>query len=254
MGRARRAAVVLAAVVVAAGVHSQGADAVVGGTEVQPGEHPYMAALLDHGNQICGGSVISQRWVLTAAHCVVDAEPADLSVAVGSVDWTEGRVIGVREIVVHDAYDPDTSANDVALLHLAAYTNVPVLRIPGAAADRFEVSGTTATVVGWGSETPVVGEVPPPGTTLRQADLQIVGDDECSSTNDPGTQVCAEGDGSDSCHGDSGGPLIVEGNRGPFQLGVVSYGLGCAFPSSPGVYSEVNSPSIRDFIRQHTQL
>ena len=223
------------------------ADAVVGGEDVEPGEHPYMAAILEDGGQICGGSVIARQWVLTAAHCI--SEGASLSVAVGNVDYTQGREIAVDNAVVHPDYDTDTSANDVALLHLVSNAGVPTLRIPGGSADRFEVTGTPALVVGWGSEVPVVGLVPPVTTTLKQAELAVVSDDDCAEDLDAATQVCAEAFLADSCQGDSGGPLIVEGNKGPFQLGVVSYGFGCAVPEFPGVYSEVNSPSIRTFIR-----
>jgi len=234
-----------------AGIGSTGADAVVGGTPIEEGDHPYLAALLDGGSQICGSSVIAEQWVLTAAHCVVGARPADLSVVVDSVDWTDGREIAVTQVVVHNAYDDDTSANDVALLRLAAPAGVDAIRLPSDDAAAFEVTGTPATVVGWGSEVPVVGLVPPPGTEAKEAELEVVADDECSSVNDPETQVCAEAFLADSCQGDSGGPLIVDDGAGALQLGVVSYGLGCAVPTSPGVYSETSATSIRDFIRLH---
>jgi trypsin len=252
MGRTRRAVVVATGLVGVLSFWSPTADAVVGGEDVAEGEHPYMAAILEDGGQICGGSVIASQWVLTAAHCI--SEGASLSVAVGDIDYTEGREIAVDNAVVHPDYDTDTSANDVALLHLVSAAGVPTLRIPGAAADRFEVTGTPAVVVGWGSEMPIVGLVPPLTTTLKRAELSIVSDEDCAQDNDAATQVCAEALLADSCQGDSGGPLIVEGDMGPFQLGVVSYGLGCAVPEFPGVYSEVNSPSIRGFILQYTAV
>ena len=247
--RARRAAVVVLGLVTATSFWNPAADAVVGGSDVEQGEHQYMAAVLEGGSQLCGGSVIARRWVLTAAHCI-DPD-GDYSVAVGDVDWTEGREIAVDRAIVHPAYNPDTSANDVALLRLVADARVPTLRIPGPPADRFEVTGTPAVVVGWGSEVPVVGLVPPMTTTLKQAELAVVSDEDCPTDLDAATQVCAEAFLADSCQGDSGGPLIVQGDKGPFQLGVVSYGYGCAAPALPGVYSEVNSSSIRQFIR-HT--
>lgn len=250
MRRAVRAGLAL---VLAAGalafLRPPGADAVVGGSPIEDGEHPYLAALLDGGEQICGATVIAPRWVLTAAHCVVEADAAELDVTVGSVDWTEGRVIEVKRVVVHSAYDEDTAANDVALLELAADAGVPAVRVPGAAADRFEVTGQPVTIVGWGSEVPVVGLVPPLGSRARAAELEVVADDECPTVNDPATQLCAEALLADACQGDSGGPLLAEGDFGPTQLGVVSYGFGCAVPMLPGVYSETNAPSIRAFIR-----
>jgi len=252
MRRARRALLVAALVAAILALRPAGdAQAVVGGSPVPEGGQPWLAALLDGGSQFCGGSVIAPRWVLTAAHCVDGANPAALEVGVGDLDWTEARRIRVDQVVVHGSYDADTFASDVALLHLVADAGVAPLRIPGDAADRFEVTGTPAVVAGWGSEVPVVGLVPPLGTTARQATLEVVGDADCSSS-DPATQVCAEAFLADACQGDSGGPLVVQGDLGPFQLGVVSYGTGCAIPTFPGVYSEVNSPGIRSFIREHT--
>lgn len=251
MRRARSAALVVAALAALAAFQGPRADAVVGGSAVPPGKYPYVAALLDGGNQICGSSVISARWVLTAAHCVVDADAADLAVAVGSVDWTAGRVIPVTRIVVHQAYDASSSANDVAVLELASDAGVPALRLPGVNAGP-ESGGTPALVAGWGSEVPIVGLLPPFGTTMREVDLRLVDDADCLTINAPDVQVCAEALLADSCQGDSGGPLIVHGSAGPFQLGVVSYGYGCGVPMLPGVYSEVNSSSIREFIRQQT--
>jgi trypsin len=245
MPRIRRALATIVGLAAATSLLSPSADAVVGGSEVPEGGHPYMAAVTRGGDPFCGGTVIASQWVLTAAHCMI---ANNLSVVVGDVDFTEGRRIRVDRIVVHPNYDPDTSANDVALLHLASAAGVPAIRVPGAAADRFETTGTPATVVGWGSETPVVGQVPSLSTRLRQADLTVVSDADCSEEADSATQVCAEGFLKDSCQGDSGGPLIVQGDFGPIQLGVVSYGLGCGVPEFPGVYSEVNSPSIRTFI------
>lgn len=252
MRRARRALLLVALVTAAVGLRPAGdAQAVVGGTPVPEGGQPWLAALLEGGSQFCGGSVIAPRWVLTAAHCAEAANPAVLEVGVGDLDWTEARRIRVDQVVVHGGYDADRFANDVALLHLVADAGVTPLRIPGDAADRFEVTGTPAEVAGWGSQTPVVGLVPPLGSSARQASLEVVGDRDCAAATDPATQVCAAALLADACQGDSGGPLVVQGDRGPFQLGVVSYGTGCAVPLFEGVYSEVNSPGIRSFIREH---
>jgi secreted trypsin-like serine protease len=234
------------------------ADAVVGGSDVPQGKYPFMAAVLDGGSQICGGSVVAQTWVLTAAHCVPDGAngagaAGEYSVSVGNVDYTEGTEVDVVAIFQHPDYDASgNSENDVALLQLASAVPTGVTAIDLADApgdDDLEATGTPVIVAGWGSEVPVVGLVPPLTTTMKETDLSVVSDDDCAEDLDAATQVCAESFLADSCQGDSGGPLFARRAGGAIvQVGVVSYGFGCATPGFPGVYSEVNAASIRSFI------
>ncbi len=240
------------------GLSAGNANAVVGGSDVPQGQYEFMAAVLVDGGQICGGSVISSTWVLTAAHCVPDgnasgaANPDGYSVAVGDVDWTEGTEVDVTAIWQHPNYnDRGNSENDVALLQLASPVAVPAIDLADAPGDDdLEAHGATVTVAGWGSEVPVVGLIPPPGTTMKETDLTVVCDQQCAEDFDASTQLCAEAFLADSCQGDSGGPLFAQTSQGTVQVGVVSYGFGCAVPMFPGVYAEVNAASIRSFIAQ----
>jgi trypsin len=192
--------------------------------------------------------VIGSQWFLTAAHCVVGGTASHFSVSVGNVDYTQGRVISVTGINVHPNYDANTSANDAALLHLATAAGVTPVRLAGAADDGLEANGASAIVAGWGSQVPLVGLVPPLDSQQREATVQVVGDSQCSADQDAATQICAAALLKDSCQGDSGGPLFAVTATERVQIGIVSYGTGCAVPTFPGVYSEVNAPSIRSFI------
>ncbi|HVF19354.1 MAG TPA: serine protease [Mycobacteriales bacterium] len=249
--RLRHLATTLATTALActAGFVSAGpSQAIVNGTAAPEGAFPFMASVQDgSGFAFCGGSVISSGWVLTAAHCVADGSAADLYVVTGRTDLTktsQGQRIAVSAVYVHPAYE--NSTHDVALLKLSTPTTSPAIQLSSAADDGLEAPGTKVTVAGWGDQTPTLGINST--NKLRSVDLNVVSDSECGQTNfgfDDATGVCAAALLKDSCQGDSGGPLFTGG----VQIGVVSYGQSCALPKFPGVYSEVNNPAIRDFIR-----
>lgn len=234
---------------------------IIGGEPAGFGEYPFMVALLfepaagsDFDKQYCGGSLIASRWVLTAAHCVdFLTSPDEVAVAVDRthLNSTEGQRVGVREFFIHPDWDRNTLSPDVALLRLAKpVTGVAPIRLAGPSDDGFEVAGTLLTVIGWGN-TSTTGQASFPDG-LREVVVPVVDDTTCDEANHglvtPETQLCAGVKGIDSCGGDSGGPLFATSGGAKVQVGIVSWGIGCAKQRYPGVYAEVNSPTIRSFI------
>lgn len=234
------------------------AQAIVGGYQAEPGQFPFMASvqLKEYGDgtdgHICGGSIIDSRWILTAAHCMVDTKPSEVQVGVGRTnidDFSTGQTLDADRIVVHPDYE-DTGTFDAALIHVTADIAAPSIALAPQGDDTLEEQGAPMTVAGWGTEFFGSPFIP---ADMKAVDVTAVADDNCTTNGLMGFQadseVCAETLGGDSCQGDSGGPMfgtLADGRL--VQVGIVSYGLGCATPGFPGVYGEVNNPSIHDFI------
>ena len=241
---------------------------IVGGVLASEGEYPWQVALVG-GNavndfysnsatwQFCGGSLIDPEWVLTAAHCIADdfgtvVSPSSVDVVAGIYNLytpTAGyQQRNVIQIIKHPSYNPSTKDNDIALLRLDAPVTIggsgatKTALIPLVSSSVGSLAGVNSTVTGWGN-TEIAGYP----KELYEVQVPIITNSVCADSNHygggiTGNMLCAGFDagGKDSCQGDSGGPLVVF-DGGQWKLaGVVSFGIGCAEPFLPGVYTRVS--------------
>jgi secreted trypsin-like serine protease len=220
------------------------APQIVGGGSASQ-TYSFMVALLQNGSQICGASLISPTWAVTAAHCVSGSTPDQLTVRVGSADRTSGgELAGLSRIVVHPNYNTN---DDIALLQLAS----PVQAAPIRIADSAPV-GTATRLLGWGQETPEPGGDGGPDQ-LKELDTTLVASG-CAEGFDAATELCVnnpqgpDGSNQGACYGDSGGPAITLVN-GEWQLiGATSRsGGGSTCAVDPSIYTNVTA--FKDFVQ-----
>ncbi|KAK2721113.1 hypothetical protein QYM36_003404 [Artemia franciscana] len=223
---------------------------IVGGAETVKGEVPFQLSLADNYfgglSHFCGGSVLNEKWGITAAHCCDGSSPGDFVVVAGehdrSVDDGDEQQVEVNKIIMHPDYNAWTIYNDICLLEFATplSMNDMVQGLPLPAQMQEYEDQTPSTVTGWGTLSSGSGSLP---QVLHAVNVPIVTDEYCRAAYGESDvadhMICAgvpEG-GVDSCQGDSGGPLF--GADGA-HIGVVSWGYGCAYAGYPGVYTQVS--------------
>jgi len=232
---------------------------IVGGHLSTQDGREFMAALMQEESGtgfLCGGSLIAPYFVLTAAHCISNVA----SVRIGNVSRSHGELFLIDEIIVHPDYDASTShANDIALLRLASpvYDISPIQLNLGNSSSELEIAGIDVVIAGWGVLEEGVAGTYAERDNLREADIEIISDDYCGSSTSYGVlfeatyMICAGNTSGteDSCQGDSGGPMFYEGYVESIQIGITSFGAGCAEAGYPGVYVRISA--YEDFINEY---
>jgi secreted trypsin-like serine protease len=220
---------------------------IVGGIPTDIRDHPWQVALLTRrpdGTFLCGGSIIAEAWILTAAHCFGTAgSSATVRAKAGATNiMTEGVWTDGDRIIPHLQYQPNTQENDIALVRVRARLNGSAIAL--AAASVMIPTGEVLEITGWGATTEGGAAV----DSLRKAEVRYVATETCNEPSSYDGQIkagmmCAgfqEG-GTDTCQGDSGGPLVMAPQSTDTALvGVTSFGEGCAQPHKYGIYTRVS--------------
>ncbi|XP_047109118.1 mast cell tryptase-like [Schistocerca piceifrons] len=238
---------------------------IVGGTETSYGAYPWQVEIeiLKYGAKSyehhCGGAIISERLIVTAAHCLQSYDPERLRVTVGKHRRSQHnkyeQVFRVDKILLHPKFRRDGYySHDIGLLKLKATDdkgisyNSHVRPICLPAAHTRNAAGTWCTVTGWGAQKPQ--DMESLSDVLLAAYVPLLEQETCRTKEVYGDRdqaildgmLCAgllEG-GVDACGGDSGGPLACEVDGRFVLTGLVSWGDGCAKPSKPGVYTRIS--------------
>ncbi|XP_027701154.1 complement factor D [Vombatus ursinus] len=219
---------------------------ILGGREAEPHLRPYMASIQVDGRHLCGGFLLNEWWVMSAAHCVEEMSPgATVQVLLGahslSQPETSKHLYEVRNLFPHPDSNHDNIHHDILLIQLAekATLSSAVQPLPYQRGARDIAGGTLCSVAGWGI-TSHAGRKP---DRLQQVELPIMDRTVCNQRiyydNDiTDKMICAESRKKDACRGDSGGPLVCNG----VAEGIVTSGSRvCGNWKKPGIYTKIAS-------------
>ncbi|XP_013099236.2 trypsin-1-like [Stomoxys calcitrans] len=225
---------------------------IVGGEKINITEAPHQVSLQTTAH-LCGGSIISNRWILTAAHCTYGRNADELRVRIGSSESSKGgELIDVEEIVQHKDFNIRNVDYDFSLIKLDREIEFNDTKQAVKLPEHMEniTDGTACFVTGWG----YTHSITQSREWLRQAEVPIFNQQQCAMRYNifggiTDRMICAgyAKGGKDACQGDSGGPLVTDSG---VLVGIVSWGFGCARPNYPGIYSRV--AYVRDWIQENS--
>ncbi|KAJ2648962.1 hypothetical protein IWW40_003506 [Coemansia sp. RSA 1250] len=227
---------------------------IMGGSEVDHSKYPFIVYLYNQAEKtFCGGSIISNVWILTAAHCIKTASKNDILVFVGQGEYNLDTSKGtkVAEINNHPQYNDGTMENDISLLRLESeITGGDVSTI---SIDTTDVGdGVKVSALGWGYTEPSGTQA---SHNLKKGDMTTLSKQKCGAidtkfTGNNGPRICVAADtGTDTCPGDSGGPLIREVGGKNVLVGITSFGtagagqtisVNCGGPGMISIFTHAN--------------
>lgn len=228
--------------------YAPASNRIVGGQEAEEGAAPYQVSIqTTWRTNICGGAILSDRWIVTAGHCALDFSLEDLRIIVGTNErLVPGQILFPDQAIVHSMYDiPAMYANDIGLFHvndsIVFNERTQIVEL----GTENPPTGANVTMTGWGS--PELNW--PPMERLQTINLTIIDHAECKAAWDGNEgvdigHICTftkEGEG--ACNGDSGGPVMWEGKL----VGVVNWGAPCAV-GKPDMHA--STVYYRDWIRR----
>ncbi|XP_060770689.1 chymotrypsin A-like [Neoarius graeffei] len=225
---------------------------IVNGETTVPHSWPWQVSLQDStGFHFCGGSLVNEYWVVTAAHCSVRTSHLVILGEHNRASNSESiQTIRVAKSIRHPNYNPYTINNDVAVIKLASPARLGPRVSPvclAATTDSFP-GGMRCVTTGWGLTRYNAADTP---SLLQQAALPLLTNTNCErywGNKITSLMICAGASGASSCMGDSGGPLVCQKSGAWTLVGIVSWGSGMCSTSTPGVYARVTQ--LRSWIDQ----
>ncbi|XP_067905647.1 chymotrypsinogen 2-like [Heterodontus francisci] len=216
---------------------------IVNGENAVPGSWPWQVSLQDYtGWHFCGGSLINENWVVTAAHCGVSTANYVIVGASNKCSDADGvQTLKIEKAITHPNWDSYNINNDVTLVKLATPVQLTARISPVCLASNAAnfPGGKLCVTSGWGLTQSTASNTP---CQLQQAALPLLTNNKCknywgSMISD--VMICAGAAGASSCMGDSGGPLVCQDGGAWYLVGIVSWGSGYCSTSTPAVYARV---------------